>query len=175
MSSSLLPKHSFWLGKERLSREIQFVMVSLTLRYLPGTFFKTRLHQLKPTALPCCEHGKCSTQATLLPSLCDCPISLSLSAKHLYPSLCLPAGFLHPYNAAVPRPQPRGCCLPSEQQDGFRERSDALMPIHFSLAFPRCSVCQQGHILIIIIVLSCWRAHRADTQCPLPLVSNWGW
>lgn len=93
MSSSLLPKHSFWLGKECLSREVQFVTVSLTLRYLPDRFFKTILHQLKPTALTCCERGKYSTSATLLPNLCDSPVSLSPTAKHLHPALCPPAGF----------------------------------------------------------------------------------
>lgn len=93
MSSSLLLEYSFWLEKEHLSREIQFVMVPLTRRYLPGRIFKTRLHQLKPTALPCCERGKCCTMATLLPSLCDRPISLSPTAKHLHPALCLPAEF----------------------------------------------------------------------------------
>lgn len=100
MSNSLLPKYNFWLEKECLSREIQFLMASLTLSYLPGRLFKDRLHQLEPTAFPRCEHEKHITMAREAPSLCGCQLvtasSFSVPLLNNYiplSALFIPGGF----------------------------------------------------------------------------------
>lgn len=172
MSSSLLPKYSFWLEKECLSREIKFVTVPQILRYLPGRFFKTRLHQLKPTALPCCEHGKYSTMGTLLaPSLCDCPIFLSPIAKHLHPALCLPAGFPPSLVCSIAQASAK-CLQPSLSAVGRFEGEIGHCAAHsFHPGFSQTSCVSTGphHP-----PPSAGEPRRADTQCPLPLGPNWG-
>jgi len=126
MSNSLLPKYNFWLEKKCLSRERQFLTVSLTLSYLLGRLFKARpLQQLKPTAFPCCECDKYSTMAKTSPSLCDCFIFLSPVAKHLNP----PLSSLHSWRIPSIRSMQRcpdlshvAAVFPLCIRAGFRER-----------------------------------------------------
>lgn len=168
-SSSLIPKYSFWLEKERLSREMQFVTVALTLRYLPGRFFKPRLHQMKPTALPCCERGKYSITGSLVPVVCATAPSLPVPLLNI----STPAGF--PQSSMCSSAQASAEWLLSSLR-GSRTvlRRDGMLCCSF------ISPWRFSDVLCVNKATSssssfCWRAQQARHTVSLTLGPNWGW